>query len=297
MTQSMTGFASTTLQLTTPSGTIPATLTIKTLNNKFLDINCKLPYALAALELTIIKQCKEMLHRGTVYCTLYMANPHALKSEVFPSIALAQGYMQAIAKLQKELNVPGTVTIADFITLPNLFEAAEGAQLGETEAPLLAALKSLLEQVVASRQTEGAALQKDLETRMHNIEAHIALIEPRAETVSNERRQKLQQELKVMLTAAAHEIPEAHVQVLCNAVEKIDVNEELVRLKTHLQSFFATIQESTIQKGKKLDFILQEMFREINTLNAKLPDAIASKPIIAIKVELEKAREQVQNIV
>lgn len=297
MVQSMTGFASTTITLTTPSGAVPATLTIKTLNNRFFDMNCKLPYALSHLEPEMIKIGKKYLHRGTAYCSLYISNPHALKAEVFPSLALAQGYMKAIASMQETLKIPGTLTISDFITLPHLFEAAEEANIANNGTLVMTALEELLKILVATRVKEGAALAKDLETRMAIIGEQVTLIEPRAAAVSAQRKEAFLQELAPLLERATQEVRDAHLQALYTTLDKIDVNEEIVRFKNHHTTFLQTLHDGQEQKGKKLDFILQEMFREINTLNAKLPDAFASGPIITIKVELEKAREQVQNLV
>jgi len=293
----MTGFASTTITLTTPSGAVPATLTLKTLNNRFLDMSCKLPYALAHLEAEMIKEGKKYLHRGTVYCSLYISNPHALKADVFPSIGLAQGYMKAIGTLQEKLGIPGTLTISDFITLPHLFEASEEANVADNASLVMSAVDALFKTLVATRIVEGAALAKDLEARMQAIRTNMVAIEPRAEAVSEQRRHVFMQELKPFLEKATQEVQDVHLQMLYKTIEKIDVNEEIVRFKNHLETFITTLHDAQEQKGKKLDFILQEMFREINTLNAKLPDTIASGPIINIKVELEKAREQVQNIV
>lgn len=297
MVQSMTGFASTTLTLTTPTGTVPANLTIKTLNNRFLDISCKLPYQLAHLEPEVIKRAKKTLHRGSVFCSLYISNAQALKTDVFPSLALAEGYIKALGVLQNKLNLPGTVTISDFMTLPNLFETVEETDLQANSNVVLDAVDSLLHTIIAARELEGQALQKDLENRIEIINNNLALIEPRAQIVSEERRQHLLQEISSAFEKLPAEHRERELHMLCNGIEKIDVNEEIVRFKNHVVTFLKTLHDSNEQKGKKLDFILQEMFREINTLNAKLPDIVSSQPLISIKVELEKAREQVQNIV
>lgn len=297
MVQSMTGFASTTITLTTPTTTIPATLTIKTLNNRFIDITCKLPYQLAHLEPEMLKRTKKVLHRGSVFCSLYITNAQALKTDVFPSIALAEGYAKAITALQSKLNLPGTVTIADFITLPNLFETVEETSLTENSDTVLKALDTLLQSIVAARELEGQALQKDLENRIAIINQNITLIEPRAQIVSEERKEHLLQEITKAFEKLPAEQRERELHTLYNSIERIDVNEEIVRFKNHVETFLKTLHDSQEQKGKKLDFILQEMFREINTLNAKLPDIVSSQPLISIKVELEKAREQVLNIV
>jgi uncharacterized protein (TIGR00255 family) len=298
MIQSMTGFATTTFAIATPTKTaITATLTIKTLNNRFLDVSCKLPYALSYLETDILRICKEQLHRGSVYVTIHMNNQQALQSNVGLAHDLAKNYQKAIEELQTEFALPGTVTISDFLSLPNLFEATEQISLEESKQSVLEQIEQLLHKVVATRELEGAALEKDLEKRMQVIAENMQAIEPRAEQVNVERHAHFVTELKKALIAAQVEANESQLQALYNTFEKIDVHEEIVRFKNHRENFLVTLHDAQIQKGKKLDFILQELFREINTLSAKLTDAQASNFIIAIKVELEKAREQAQNLV
>lgn len=298
MTQSMTGFATANVTLNTPStAAIHATLTIKTLNNRFLDVSCKFPYALSYTEPEVIRLCKEQLHRGSVYITIHISNPQVLQSSVAPSVDLAKSYLTALTTLQKTLGLPGTVTISDFMALPNLFEGTEQINLEENTALLLGHIKNLLTTVVTARELEGAALQKDLEGRMVVIRENMQNIEPRAEQVNVERQEHFINELKKALAHAQAEPNSSQLQSLYGSFEKIDVHEEIVRFKNHVENFLVTLKDKQPQKGKKLDFILQELFREINTLSAKLTDAQASNFIIAIKVELEKAREQAQNLV
>lgn len=297
MVHSMTGFATTTINLMAAKTSVPATISLKTLNSRFIDINCKFPPALSYLETEVIKRCKQALHRGSIYITLHISSTNALKTAVQPSSQLAASYLQAIGKIQKEFNLPGTVTIADFIRLPDLFESIEEADVSNNEAIVLKAIDHLLETVTTARQQEGVSLEKDLEERMKIIQENMVTIEPRASEINEQRKEHFLREIKATLEPATPEVREMHLQALYNNLENIDVHEEIVRFKSHLHNFLLTLHDATGQKGKKLDFILQEMFREINTLSAKLPDSISGLPIIAIKVELEKAREQVQNVV
>lgn len=298
MTQSMTGFATKNLTISTPSGTgIHATITIKTLNNRFLDVSCKFPHVLSYLEPEVIRLSKAYLHRGSIYVTIHIANPQVLQSKVMPSIELAESYVNALKTVQTKLSLPGNITISDLVNLPNLFEGTEQINLEENTAALLASIESLLQVVVTARELEGTALQKDLEGRMHVIRENMQQIEPRALQVNVERQEHFVSELKKALEHAQVEPNATQLQSLYGSFEKIDVHEEIVRFKNHLENFLVTLKDAQPQKGKKLDFILQELFREINTLSAKLTDAQASNSIIAIKVELEKAREQAQNLV
>ena len=205
MVQSMTGFATTTLALPTASGLIPATLTIKSLNGRFFDITCKLPYALSHLETDIIRRCKDKLHRGSVLVTLYITNPHALKSKVYPSFALAEGYLASIKELQKKLDLPGSITISDFITLPNLFEASEEVNLTNNNALIMETIEQLLDTLITVREQEGQALQKDLEDRIQVMQKAIDALEPRAHLVHEEKQQIFIEELQKAVIALKQE--------------------------------------------------------------------------------------------
>ncbi len=298
MIQSMTGFATTNFTIATATKTpINATLTIKTLNNRFLDVSCKFPYSLSYLETDVLRLCKELLHRGSVYITIHISNPQALQSAVALSTDLAKSYQQAVKTLQTTLQLPGELTVSDFLTLPNLFESTEQVNLEESKKNILEQIEALLRKVIATRELEGAALKKDLENRMKIIAENMQAIEPRADAVNVERQAHFVAELKKVLAHAQIEANDSQFQALYSSFEKIDVHEEIVRFKNHRENFLVTLNDAQVQKGKKLDFILQELFREINTLSAKLTDAQASNYIIAIKVELEKAREQAQNLV
>jgi uncharacterized protein (TIGR00255 family) len=298
MIRSMTGFASTTVTLTTPTTSVVATITLKSLNSRFIDITCKMPHALSHLENEIINRCKKALHRGSMYFTIHMSNSNALKTSVVPAPHLVESYLKNLTELQKTFKLPGTITINDIIKLPDLFETTEDIDLSHNEETLYKALENLIQTVTAAREQEGASLQKDLEERMHIIKETITLLEPRAQEINAQRKEHFRKEIQAALSASSPEMQETLLQTLYSNLEKVDVHEELVRLKSHLQNFSMTLQDPQLpQKGKKLDFVLQEMFREINTLSAKLPDVTSGSSIITVKVELEKAREQVQNIV
>jgi len=291
----MTGFATKTISLHTPTTSVPATLTLKSLNSRFIEVTCKLPYAFGHLETDIIKKCK-VLSRGSLFFTVNLTSSAALKTAVLPSLPLAEGYLAAINTIQKKLNIPGTIEIADFLALP-LFETAEDPSIAENANQILTTVDELIELLKTARALEGTALQADLEQRMAIVHNNMQEIEPRILQINEQRKEHFVKEISAAITTAPADLKDLHLQALYKNLENIDVHEEIVRFKNHLTNFSKTLHDTTEQKGKKLDFILQELFREINTLNAKLPDVLTSNPIMSIKVELEKAREQVQNIV
>jgi uncharacterized protein (TIGR00255 family) len=227
-----------------------------------------------------------------------MSSPSALTGVIEPSLSTVKGYLAAFKKIQQECNVPGTVTIADLVALENIFETKDTPLSQATIDRLWQEIKTLTEKCALARIEEGKALDIDLKERVALLKKYMTELEPRALEVTKQKKEQLMESLRVLLKEAAPDlIPESHIAVTYNQLERLDIHEEIVRFKMHLDSLEKTLTSPDIIKGKKLDFTLQELFREVNTIGSKCSDAHISGLAISIKVELEKAREQVQNIV
>ncbi len=301
---SMTGFSSAIVSLpiidplTGTEHDVQLSMTLKTLNSRFFEANCRIPTSLGFLETEVIKYFKKELHRGTIQFTIYMSSPSALTGIIEPALSTVRGYMSALQKIQQECNVPGTVTISDLVVLNNIFETKETPLSKETINLLWKELHQLTEKCVLTRVEEGTSLEKDLKERVALLQTYINQLEPRALQVTATKKEQLIESLKKMLAEAAPDItPESHISATYNQLEKLDIHEEIVRFKAHLATLETIIASTDIIKGKKIDFTLQELFRETNTIASKCADAEISSLAISIKVELEKAREQAQNIV
>lgn len=306
MILSMTGFSSKTFALPAPeqssiSGEKPLiqiTMTLKTLNSRFFEANCKLPYALTGLETELIKIFKAELIRGNIFFTMHMANPYALTSSIEPARATVAGYVQSVKQIQEQFNIQGELTINSLLLLPHVFENQEQIINQELETQLLTEAKKLVDQLNVVREHEGHNLKQDLLSRIKIIKDNFTELEPRAQIVMEQKKAQLFQNLHTLLANQKQEMTEqAQNAFLYNQLDRIDIHEEIVRFKTHLESLITVINSKEREKGKKLDFTLQELFREINTLTSKGSDAALSSFAINIKVELEKMREQTQNIV
>lgn len=303
MVLSMTGFSS--LIITLPlhknaSSTkeIQMTMTLKSLNSRFFEANCKVPYSLTQLETEFIKHFKSKLYRGNIYFTIHMHNPNALTATIRPSINTVGEYLKALEYIQRNFTLEGTFSLKDLISLPGIFETYEEPLSEDTREYILKAVITLTESLNQTRIKEGAMLSQDLHQRVTAVTAYLQQLEPRAHTVMESKKNQLFQTLKTLLPEGSQESPsDMQCLSLYNQLDRIDIHEEVVRFKTHLDAFMCCINSSEKEKGKKLDFTLQELFREINTITSKCADALISSIAINIKVELEKAREQVQNIV
>jgi len=306
MILSMTGFSSKTLALPAAeqpgvSGEKPLiqiTMTLKTLNSRFFEANCKLPYALTGLETELLKIFKAELIRGNIFFTMHMANPYALTSCIEPARATITGYVSSVKQIQEQFKIPGEFTLSSLLLLPHVFENQEQIINEELEGQLLNEAKKLVDQLNLVRTREGENLKQDLLARIEIIKTNFSDLEPRAEIVMEQKKAQLFQNLHTLLANQKQEMTEqAQNAFLYNQLDRIDIHEEIVRFKTHLESLLVVINSPEREKGKKLDFTLQELFREINTVSSKAADAAISSFGINIKVELEKMREQTQNIV
>ena len=300
----MTGFSSTILTLPRKTADLAVehpvqlSMTLKTLNSRFFECTCKLPYSLSFLETDLIKYFKSKLYRGNVLFMIHISDPSALTGSIEPSITAVKGYIAALDRIKALFPITGTLSIGDLITLPNVFETKEAALDEAVIQQIMAAIEELTLEVLQARLTEGKALAHDLESRIHAIKGYFEALEPRAQIVMQQKKEQLFATLKTAVCQTGQDMAaDAQNTLIYNQLERIDIHEEIVRFKTHLTNFSLIIEAHENELGKKLDFTLQELNREINTIASKCNDSIISALAINVKVELEKSREQAQNIV
>lgn len=298
MVHSMTGFSAKTLVIfPDKSNQVNLSISIKALNSRFFETTCKMPYALSNFETEFVKLLKSKLIRGHIYFTIHASSQYLMSCTIQPAIGVIRGYLDAAEKIKKEFAVSGDLTILDLMRLPNTFNIEEkNIEDEQSKKMIFEAVEQLINEVIEARKKEGSLLQKDLEQRMSNAQHEIDAIENAFNGLMEQQKALISQELGELDTLS-DEIAEPRRQILFAALDKIDIHEEIVRFKSHLANFTMHLASSTIEKGKRLDFVLQELAREINTIAAKCSDSTIGKLAINIKVDLEKAREQVQNIV
>jgi TIGR00255 family protein len=294
MVYSMTGFAAKTLVIFPETDNpVNISLSLKALNSRFFETTCKLPYALNNFETDFIKLFKTKLVRGHIYFTIHASSQHLLSCTVKPNLDIIKGYLAAVEQIKKEAQLQGNLALDKLLELPNVFNVEEKDIDAKSRMLLYDTVEQLIEEVIEARKKEGVSLKKDLEQRITIIQHEIDSIEHAYNTLMEQQKALVSEELETL-----HEdVAEPRRQVLYSMLDKIDIHEEIVRFKSHLANFSTQLVSTTIEKGKKIDFTLQELAREINTIAAKCSDSTISGLAINIKVELEKAREQVQNIV
>lgn len=267
---------------------------IKSLNGKQFELSLKMPAFLKPFEFDIRALLSKKLGRGTVDCTISLKESGAAKP-VSINTDLAKAYYQPIAELSKALNLDPAHILSTLIKLPEVITPT-----GETLTPnewdaFQKVIESAINNLNQHRQEEGKVLQQDLLLRITNIrkqQEEVITLEPL-------RKQKIREGLvKVLEENVGKESydPNRLEQELIYYIEKIDLTEEQVRLKNHCDYFVSILEEADENKGKKLSFILQEIGREINTTGAKAYDSSIQKCVVQMKDEMEKAKEQVLNV-
>jgi uncharacterized protein (TIGR00255 family) len=267
---------------------------VRSLNGKQYDIRLLLPALLKPFEFDVRNILNEGLVRGSIECTITIKQNGGAKPVVI-NTELLKAYYTQVVKLAEELQVNVDNILSTLLKLPDVITPSTD-MLNDDE---WAAFKSLLQQAIKQlndhRKTEGESMEEDLLERIQSIEDQqtaIALLEPK-------RREKIRDGLKRVLeenVGKDNYDPNRLEQELIYYIEKIDISEERVRLKNHCDYFRSILKEKEIVKGKKLSFILQEIGREINTTGSKAYDAEVQKAVVLMKDELEKAKEQILNV-
>jgi uncharacterized protein (TIGR00255 family) len=292
----MTGFASKTATLSYNDTQFYATVSIKSVNARFFENACKFPYALHHLETDISKLLKKHILRGHLFTAINISDQSILKGAISGSISVAKNYIKAAQDIQKATGIPGTVTISDLALLPYVFVNEEQLIDEEIKKQLLQLVGEVMQLLIKEEEREGLAMQQDLSERLQIAEEKIQKIEECHNVFMAKRKQQIMDEVE-QYAAAEDQVVETRKAALYYMLDKIDIHEEIVRFKSHAKNLSELIASPAIELGKRIDFTLQELTREINTISAKASDAHMSSYAIDIKVELEKAREQVQNIV
>lgn len=267
---------------------------IRSLNGKQLDINLKAPPVLKPVEIEIRNFLKQTLLRGSLDVTIQIVQNGASRPMEI-NTSLAAGYYQSIQQLATELSLPQNDIISALLRLPDVIAPATEELTEETHQAFRQVLNNAVEQLDTHRLNEGKMLENDLLLRVKNIEQYqeeIKKIEPERKT---RIRQRLEQALKEWMNK--EQVDQNRLeQELIFYIEKLDISEEQVRLANHCRYFREILNEEEVAKGKKLNFILQEMGREINTTGAKANDAGLQRFVVKMKDELEKAKEQIMNV-
>jgi len=297
MISSMTGFANKIITLTGPSGDkTHISISLKSLNYRFFETTFKIPHPLSYLETRLIELCKKKLTRGHIYLTIYISNPNLFRGAIEPTFNTITNYITAINTIKSRFGISQDVTLDNILRLPDIFTVEETTTDSSIETRIIDTINELLDAVIRARSTEGAQLEQDLRKRIAIMQTEIDAIETSTHSLVVAQKEKISR-ISQAIDADPTSMAKMQQETLYTMLDKIDIHEEIVRFKSHLNDLGEQLRTAEAEKGKRLDFTLQELGREINTISAKCSDAAIGKRAINVKVEIEKAREQVQNIV
>ena len=268
---------------------------IKTVNSRYLDFQLRAPMSLTGLEERLKKHVSTRLSRGRVNLSIRASGAAEPSPRLVLNRALVGEYKRVLEELRRELGLSGEPGLEAFLANRDLIAVEEAApDMDQLWQGLTPALDAALEEVEAMRAAEGAALAKDLGERLDKLQGLFQEVAAKSPQIVEAYRQRLSQRVKELLEAPDPDPQRLALEVAILA-EKCDVAEEVVRAQSHVAQF-KDFLASPEPVGRKLDFLLQELNREANTMASKTPDAEAGRVIVEIKAELERIREQVQNI-
>ena len=274
---------------------VELTCEIKTVNNRYLDVSVKAPRVFAAYEDVIRSLIKEKLTRGHADVFVSLKDKREKTSALIVDLSLALSYIEAAKTLKAaKSDLADDLTLTSVLRYPDVLKQEDTACLDEglIEA-LKTAISSALDNLNGMRKIEGEKLKADMLSRMDVIEGLVEEISTRAPLVAEEHKAKLFARVKEYLDGAAIEESRLLTEVAVFA-DKSNIDEELTRLRSHIAQFRSICEEGVV--GRKLDFLVQEFNREANTTCSKSNDVVVTKLGLALKNEIEKLREQVQNL-
>ena len=268
---------------------------LKTVNNRFLDVNLRLSSELQNLESDIKRVISERLSRGRVDVNLQYEKTSEVVYEL--NRPLISGYLQALKEMQEEFSLGGEPDLNVIVRLPNALQTKKDDLSEGFAAGVIEAITKALDSLETMRETEGKSLKADLNSLLQNIENQLPMIEKESESVTEEYFQRLQKKIEKLLAKSDSQIELDQgrlAQEVAYLSDKSDISEEIARLKSHIEQFQLIISEEGAV-GKRLDFLTQELNREANTIASKTQNLIVKDAALTMKADIEKIREQVQN--
>ena len=291
MIKSMTGFGAGDAE----TADFKVHIEVKAVNQRFLETNYHMPYSMNMFENQLTKKIKEYASRGKLDINIRFQDLRDKAVTVKVDKGLVAAYGQALQEISSQLELSAPVTAAQIASYPDVLKLnEENADLEAAQPVLMQAMEQALESFVAMREAEGQNIQRDLLARIGTLENFVGELEKLAPEIVAAYRQRLENLLREY--PAKEDIEESRIiQEIAPVTDKVNYAEETVRLRSHFDQFRQIITAGE-PVGRKLDFLIQEMNREINTVASKANSAGAAQFVVDVKSEIEKIREQIQNI-
>ncbi len=268
---------------------------IKSVNHRYLDINIKMPRTLSYLEETVKKEISEKIKRGKIDVFVTFENNSQEGRNIKINKELAKIYINQLKELAQEENIASNIEVIDIAKFPDILTIKTDEEDEKIKNEIIQATKEATDKIVEMKSIEGRKIAQDLLARIEKIENKIEEISKKSTGLIEEYVVKLEKRIKEILQTEEIDKTRLAQEVVIYA-DKCSIEEEITRLKSHIYQFKNLITDNNETIGKKLDFIIQEMNREINTIGSKANNLEITNGVIDIKTELEDIREQIQNI-
>ena len=294
MIRSMTGFGE--AERDTPAGRLR--IEVKTVNHRYFNLSLKCPSTLDRFETQVTDGLKRLIARGHVSVVLSFSRKEGERDTgIRPDLEKARAYLVALEALRHEMNVSGAVNLEMLSRFPDLFRGPDVDRTAEVDAALVMEIvEAAGAGLNALREAEGARLAADLEARLAAIDSELDSVAARAPARLIEHRDRLRHQIKE-LTQQVEVDEDRLAREVAYLAERWDVNEEVVRFRSHVELFREALAADAAEPvGKRLGFLAQEMQREANTIASKANDSLMARSAVALKEEIERIREQVENV-
>lgn len=287
----MTGFGAAAVN----DGGAAVRVEVRSVNHRYLQVKVRLPIDYGDLEPEIDAAVRGVIERGSVTITVSL-QARTEASAVRLDLEVARQYQKALAKLARELSIDGDIPLASLVALPGVIAAPEDGETHERDERLvMKCVKDALATLGEMRAAEGRSLARDLEKNARSIAKVVAKIEKRMPVAVKEHHKALAKRVGDLLEGRTPVQPGDLAREVALIADRMDVSEELTRLESHLDQW-RTLLGSDKPVGRQLDFLVQELLREANTIGAKCNDAEVAHAVVELKTWIERLREQVQNV-
>jgi uncharacterized protein (TIGR00255 family) len=269
---------------------------IRSVNNRYIDINTRFPKSLMTLDATVKKLIKSRCSRGSFDLNISVERTNGNSSDqiLHPNLVLAEQYRQAFKEIKTTLGLEGEIDINLLLSMKDVVKI-EAVEVDPTREELIqTTVEDALSALIKMREEEGQHLQEDILSRLETIETHGKFIQSRQSESIQAYKERLEERIRVLSDGIEID-PQRIAQETAVMADRCDVTEEVVRLDSHIKQFKKLLDDNQ-PVGRKLEFLIQEINREANTIGSKTIDSEVSQRVIEIKSDLEKIREQLQNI-
>ncbi len=292
MLSSMTGFGKAEIK----QDGISVYVEVKSLNSRFLEVIPRIPRILQSKEFEIREIIREKITRGKITISINLEIDPTYLGPIEINFNLASYFVKLLRELKKKTKVKGEIKLEHLLMFRDKFEANSFDNISEGHWEVVRnAIEKAVDELVEARKKEGLELSKDIENRINLILMHVDRILTLSERGLKNKQGILKQKIEKFFRDVEFDKSRLEMELVLLA-DKLDVTEECVRLKSHAKFFIETLRSDEVAVGRRLNFLLQEMLREATTIGAKAEDAEITYLVIAIKEEIEKIREQLQNV-